>query len=145
MMRVRSSTILLKDLVATDNLILIFQCNGKHVFGINSMTPTVSQSKITKGVTLLEETSNQIITFDGNFRLCLMSPFLYWDQHDLLPTFDHFKSYRHHQCQRTSHPTRRILIVSSFRKFVRIQFANVFPFDLLIIGKQWLDFYFIGS
>ena len=37
MMRVRPSTILLKDPVATENLILIFQCNGKHFLNINSM------------------------------------------------------------------------------------------------------------
>ena len=36
-MRITLSIILLKDPVATKNLIFIFQCNGKHFFGINSM------------------------------------------------------------------------------------------------------------
>ena len=31
---------------------------------------------MTKVVMPLEQASNQTITFDGNFRLCLMSPFL---------------------------------------------------------------------
>ena len=42
----------------------------------------------------LEQSSNQTITFDGNFRLCLMPPFFIGISTIYCPHSDHFESYR---------------------------------------------------
>ena len=106
MRRVRPSIILLKDSVATENLIPLFQCNGKHFFDINSMIDCSFIQDYQRRYTLGTQTPNQTITFDGNFRLCLMPTFFIGISTISCLTFDHFASYRHHQCQRTSHRKR---------------------------------------
>ena len=55
-----------------------------------------------KAPTSLEQELSQTITFCGNFRLCLMPPFLSVSARSTA----RFENYRHHQCQKISHPKR---------------------------------------
>ena len=105
MMRVRPNTILLKDSVTTENLIPIFQHNGKHFFDINSMIECSFIQDYQERYTLGTDTQLNHY-FRWEFSSLLNGTFLYRHQHDLVSTSEHFESYRHYQCQRTSHPKR---------------------------------------
>ena len=63
----------------------------------------------------------------GKFSSLLNSMVFYRHDDDLLFTFDRFSNCLDDQCQQNLSFEKKIFIVSSFRKFVRSQFTNVFP------------------
>ena len=135
MMRVRPSIIRLKDSVATESLIPIFQCNGKHVLRSKEYgqlfphpkSPAMLCSWNSSPITPLLSVEIFVSVGYHHFRR---------HHHDLLHTSDHFERYRHHQCQRTSHPKREFSWGGFLSKICPNSICKLFTFDLFIIGKQ---------
>ena len=122
MMRVRPSTIKLKDPVATENLIPIFQCNVKHFFDMNSIIDSSSIQDYQRRYTLGTGTQANHY-FRRKFLSLLNATFfigistIYSPHSLILRVIDTINI-------KELFIRKRILMVSSFRKFVRTQFAN---------------------
>ena len=92
MMRVRLSTILLKDLIASKNFIPIDQCNEKRFFGINSMIDCSFIQNYQRALRPWNRRPTEPLLSVKNF-VSAECHLFYQHQYDLLPTLDRFESY----------------------------------------------------
>ena len=122
----RPNTILLKDSVITENFILIFQCNGKHFFDINSMINCSFVQNHQRHYTL-----GTNIQQNHYFRwksLSLPNSTSFIDISTIYCSYP--RSYRQHQCQRAFSPKREfswcLLCENLFELNLQIFFRLIF-------------------
>ena len=128
-MRVRLNTILLKDPITTESFIPISQCNGKHIFDINSM---INCSII--------QNHQRHYTFGTGAQ---PNYYFLWKVLSLLnTTFSIGIStiYFLYSCilrvTDTINVKERLIRKDNSRDIFFSKLCKFFPFDLLIIGKQ---------